>query len=161
MMGEGAAVTSSSYSPLDYYYKEFSETTNEYSKEITASDLSSRRLINEKTIAILPSLIETFKKQDDISRGASSKANALRDAIGLQQLHYQIRRQRQNPTSKSKFFHLDKWWFYGSMKKWKERDFPFWSSNTIIRMFQSLESRGVIQKNNFNKRNGDKTLWFS
>lgn len=42
-----------------------------------------------------------------------------------------------------------------------EREFPFWSYSTINRAVQSLESRGLITVENFNRRNYDKTRWFS
>ena len=155
-------------SPFSFYCKQFNRSPEEYNSNWSASDLSSRRLINEKTIAILPSLIKTFKDQDEKETGTIKrhntkpiKSNALRDAIGLQQLHYHIRKRKQNPSAKEKYFHDEKWWTYGSQRKWKERDFPFWSTKTIQRMFDSLESRGVITKGNFNKRKADKTLWFS
>jgi hypothetical protein len=42
-----------------------------------------------------------------------------------------------------------------------EREFPFWSYSTINRAVQSLEARGLITVENFNRRNYDKTRWFS
>jgi hypothetical protein len=42
-----------------------------------------------------------------------------------------------------------------------EREFPFWSYSTINRAVQSLESRRLITVENFNRRNYDKTRWFS
>jgi hypothetical protein len=42
-----------------------------------------------------------------------------------------------------------------------EREFPFWSYSTINRAVQSLEARGLIAVENFNRRNYDKTRWFS
>jgi hypothetical protein len=42
-----------------------------------------------------------------------------------------------------------------------EREFPFWSYSTINRAVQSLEARGLIAVENFNRRNYDKTRWFA
>lgn len=42
-----------------------------------------------------------------------------------------------------------------------EREFPFWSYSTINRAVQSLEARHLITVENFNRRNYDKTRWFS
>jgi hypothetical protein len=42
-----------------------------------------------------------------------------------------------------------------------EREFPFWSYSTINRAVQSLEARRLITVENFNRRNYDKTRWFS
>jgi hypothetical protein len=42
-----------------------------------------------------------------------------------------------------------------------EREFPFWSYSTINRAVQSLESQSLIAVENFNRRNYDKTRWFS
>jgi len=42
-----------------------------------------------------------------------------------------------------------------------EREFPFWSYSTINRAVQSLEASGLITVENFNRRNYDKTRWFS
>lgn len=42
-----------------------------------------------------------------------------------------------------------------------EREFPFWSYSTINRAVQSLEAGRLITVENFNRRNYDKTRWFS
>ncbi|WP_352338235.1 hypothetical protein [Psychrobacter sp. 16-MNA-CIBAN-0192] len=92
-------------------------------------------LINEPPLQVLPSL---------------ACAIGLNEAILLQQVHYWLRH--------AKVKHNDKMWIYKTVDKWKEQDFPFWSTDTIKRAIRSLRKQEVLlvsklASNSFNRVN--------
>lgn len=76
------------------------------------------------------------------------------EAVVLQQLNYWL---HSNSAKK-----IDgRLWVYNSYDNWRKDNFPFWSTRTIRRIFDSCEKKGVILTGNFNKAGFDKTKWYS
>lgn len=76
------------------------------------------------------------------------------EAVVLQQLNYWL---HSNSAKK-----IDgRLWIYNSYENWRKDNFPFWSTRTIRRIFDSCEKKGVILTGNFNKAGFDKTKWYS
>ena len=76
------------------------------------------------------------------------------EAVVLQQLNYWLH-------SKSAKQINGRLWVYNSYDNWRKDNFPFWSTRTIRRIFDSCEKKGVILTGNFNKAGFDKTKWYS
>lgn len=81
----------------------------------------------------------------------------LNEAIILNQLHYWIEINKKA----NKNLYDEKYWVFNTYKAWKERDFDFWSEDTIKRAFGRLESKGVVISANYNKYAMDKTKWYT
>jgi len=81
----------------------------------------------------------------------------LNEAIVLQQLHYWIEKNK----SKGVNLRDDRVWTFSSTQEYRDRDFPFWSINTVRRTFTSLADMGILIKGNYNKLKIDKTLWYA
>lgn len=94
-------------------------------------------LINEYPLFVLPSLAEKI---------------GLNEAIFLQQLHFWL--------TKSTNIKEGKKWVYNSYPDW-QKQFKFWSIDTIKRTIKNLEKQEVIISNNFNKLAIDKTKWYT
>lgn len=94
-------------------------------------------LLDEHPLVILPSLAVKL---------------GLNEAIILQQLHYWLQ--------KSNHEHQGKRWVYNSYPEW-QKQFPWWSTDTIKRTITKLEKKGVITSGNFNKSKLDKTKWYT
>ncbi len=88
-----------------------------------------------------------------------AKEIGLNKAIVVQQLHYLIKRRRED--DRDRYFHDDRWWVYNSYQKWQDEFFSFWSVRTVRRIFKSLEEDGVFIVDNFNQESYDKTKWYS
>jgi DnaD/phage-associated family protein len=96
----------------------------------------SKFLLDEKPLIVLPSL---------------AKAIGLNEAIILQQLHYWLQ-ESNNIRDGYK-------WVYNTYEDW-QKQFPFWSKNTIIRAIKSLEKMGLVVVGNYNKMKIDNTKWY-
>lgn len=91
-----------------------------------------------------------------LSRGLAN-AIGLNEAIVLQQIHYWLEINRKAGNN----FRDGKFWTYNSMKNWHEKEFSFWSMNTVQRVFASLEKKGFLISGNYNKKSFDQTKWYS
>jgi DnaD/phage-associated family protein len=96
----------------------------------------SKFLLDEKPLIVLPSL---------------AKAIGLNEAIILQQLHYWLQ-ESNNIRDGYK-------WVYNTYEDW-QKQFPFWSKNTIIRAIKSLEKKGLVVVGNYNRMKIDNTKWY-
>lgn len=95
-------------------------------------------LINEPPLQVLPSL---------------AKKVGLNGAIFLQQLHYRLLISTNIRDGEK--------WVYQSYPEWRDKEFPFWSVDTVKRTITQLESDGyVIGTNAYNKMKMDKTKWY-
>jgi len=81
----------------------------------------------------------------------------LNEAIVLQQLHYWI---DKNKTAKVNFRN-GRTWTYSTIQDYRDRDFPFWSFNTVKRTITNLANMGFLLKGNYNKLKIDKTCWYA
>jgi DnaD/phage-associated family protein len=97
----------------------------------------SKLLLDDKPIIVLPSLAEKV---------------GLNEAIFLQQLNYWLQ--------ESKHCYEEKKWIYNTQEDWQEQ-FPFWSISTIRRTISKLEGFGLLIIGNFNKKNFDRTKWYT
>jgi hypothetical protein len=104
--------------------------------------ISNRLLLDEPPLVILPKFASLV---------------GLNEAVILQQVHYWIQINGKE--------HDGRLWTYNSIEEWRKQ-FPFWSTNTITRMFKKLrkktKDRGpLLLTANYNKLPMDKTLWYS
>lgn len=83
-------------------------------------------------------------------------AIGLKEAIVLQQLHYWLEINRKKHHN----YYSGRYWSYGTYEDWGNQ-FPFWSTRTIRRIFSNLEMSQLIISANYNKRDYDKTKWYS
>lgn len=61
----------------------------------------------------------------------------------------------------SKLCHDGRHWIQSSYNDWKENYFPFWSVETIKRIFKKLEKSGILISANYNDSPFDQTKWYS
>lgn len=95
-------------------------------------------LISEPPLQVLPSLAMQV---------------GLNEAILLQQLHF-----RSLISNRVKDGHK---WVIRTYPDWKEKEFPFWSVDTIKRAMRKLEKEGyVISTSAYNKMKMDKSKWY-
>lgn len=79
----------------------------------------------------------------------------LNEAIILQQIHYWVlANSREGRNFKEGCF-----WTFNSISNW-QKQFPFWSLDTIRRTFASLERKNLLITANFNKMKIDRTKWY-
>jgi len=81
----------------------------------------------------------------------------LNEAIVLQQLHYWIEKNKTASVN----VRDGRVWTFSSTQEYRDRDFPFWSINTVRRTFDSLADKEFIIKGNYNKLKINKTLWYA
>jgi hypothetical protein len=83
-------------------------------------------------------------------------ATSLNEAIVLQQVHYWLEMNKQV----GKHLHNGRYWTFNTYKRWREQ-FPFWSVDTIRRTIKSLEERGLLISDTFNRLAIDRTKWYT
>ena len=81
----------------------------------------------------------------------------LNEAIVLQQLHYWIEKNKATGTN----FIDGRVWTYGTLQEYRDRDFRFWSLDTVKRTIGCLLNRGFLLKGNYNRMKMDHTNWYS
>ncbi|MCR1915447.1 hypothetical protein [Lactobacillus johnsonii] len=99
---------------------------------------SSRLLINENPLQVLPSLAVALKN--------------INEAIILQQVQYWVNRSENEYAGRK--------WVYNTIDQWKEQ-FPWLSERAIRTRFNSLIEKGVIITSNFNRAKFDRTKWYT
>lgn len=116
--------------------------------------MASHLLINERPLQVLPRLAVLI---------------GLNQALALQQVHYWLATKAEHEDQRTlRDGHL---WVFNSYARWQEQ-FPFWSVDTIQRLFRELEkefqpagrdrrpARGaLVIAANFNARGFDHTKW--
>ena len=93
-------------------------------------------LISEPPLQVLPSLAVKV---------------GLNEAIVLQQFHYWLQRSTNVKDGYK--------WIYNSYPEWNKQ-FPFWSLNTLKRAIHRLEKNGYLISGNYNRAGFDKTKWY-
>ncbi len=78
------------------------------------------------------------------------------EAVMLNNLYHWMRKNRAN----NKHLHDDKYWTYNSQQAFAEL-FPYWSRYKIQRILAYLEREGLILKAHYNKKNYDRTTWYT
>lgn len=99
---------------------------------------SSRLLINENPLQVLPSLAVALKN--------------INEAIMLQQVQYWLSRSTKVFESRR--------WVYNTIDDWKVQ-FPWMTEKTIRNRFSSLIEKKVIITSNFNRAGFDRTKWYT
>ncbi|TWU79317.1 hypothetical protein [Lactobacillus johnsonii] len=99
---------------------------------------SSRLLINENPLQVLPSLAVALKN--------------INEAVILQQVQYWVNRSENEYGGRK--------WVYNTIKQWKDQ-FPWLTEKAIRNRFDSLIEKGVIITSNFNKSKFDRTKWYT
>ena len=94
-------------------------------------------LINESPLLVLPTLACMI---------------GLNEAIVTQQIHYWLGVSRNEIDGKK--------WVYNTYQGW-QKQFPWWSVDTVRRVLKNLENLGVIETDNHNKLNIDRTKWYT
>jgi len=98
---------------------------------------TSKAIIPESPLLILPTLAIKI---------------GLNEAVILQQMHFYM--------LMSKHLYDNKKWIYNTYSEW-QKQFPFWSIDTVRRTITSLEKQELIISGNFNKFKMDKTKWYT
>ena len=81
----------------------------------------------------------------------------LNEAIVLQQLHYWIEKNK----AADKNYNDGRYWTFGTVQEYRDRDFDFWSYETVKRVFAKLVSMGLVVTGNYNKMKIDMTKWYA
>lgn len=98
-------------------------------------------LINEYPLIVLPSLACKI---------------GLNEALITQQIHYWTEINRKT----GRHFIEERYWVYNTVAKW-EKQFPFWSKNTIIRSLDKLRKEKIVEAKILATDPRDRTLWYS
>ena len=96
----------------------------------------SKLLIDEPPLQVLPSLAVRI---------------GLCEAMLIQQIHYWSQRVRPLDDGYC--------WIYNTVKEW-QKQFPFWSENTIFRHLQNLRESGVLIAEQKSPNSFDKTMYY-
>ena len=80
----------------------------------------------------------------------------LNEAIVLNQIHYWIQKNKKQGVN----LREGRIWTYSSYNNWQEQ-FSFWSERTVRRALNSLEEKGLLISNRFNKMRYDQTKWYT
>ena len=81
----------------------------------------------------------------------------LNESIVLQQLHYWLEKNKKKNTN----FRDGRFWTYGTIQEYRDRDFPWWSYETVKRTLSRLISMGLLLQGSYNKMKMDHTKWYS
>lgn len=98
----------------------------------------SKLLLDENPLVILPQLAVEV---------------GLNEAVFIQQLHYWVNSKNAKVIDGEK-------WVYNTYDDW-QKQFPFWSTRTLRRIITNCENMGLIKSGNFNKKQFDKTKWYT
>jgi hypothetical protein len=86
-------------------------------------------------------------------------AVGLNEAIVLQQVHYWLRNAEANRRHDN--YQDGRWWVYNSYPEWKRDAFPWWSEDTIQRVFKSLEKKQLLITGKLSNNPYDQRKWYS
>lgn len=81
----------------------------------------------------------------------------VNEAMVMQHIHYWLVKNEEKKVN----YKEGRYWTFKSIKQWHDDEFDFWSESTLRRIFISLEEKGLLLVNNFNKNGFDKTKWYS
>jgi hypothetical protein len=103
--------------------------------------MSSKLLINEPALQVLPSL---------------AVAIGINEAIVLQQIHYWLEINRKA----DKHFIDGRYWTYNTMEEW-QKQFPWLSLSTLKRVVGNLEKLSLLPSAKFNAKDWNHTKWYT
>ena len=120
-------------------YNALEELENEFSNKNQQNKI--KFLYNEHPLVFYPKLAEAI---------------GLNESIVLQQICYWINKNKDNDRNNYKGLY----WTYNSYEAW-QRQFPFWSIDTVIRTINTLERLGLLLSEKKNKSRLDHTKWYT
>jgi hypothetical protein len=82
---------------------------------------------------------------------------SVNEAIVIQQVHYWLEINKET----GKNYINDRYWTYNSIENWQSQNFPFWSIDTVKRVFSKLENKGILLTDVLNEMKRDRTKWYS
>lgn len=85
-----------------------------------------------------------------------AKVLGLNETIVLQQINYWLEVNRKKEHN----FRDGKYWTYNTIEEWRE-EFPFWSKETVKRIFKKLREMKLLLIGNYNTMKMDRTLWYT
>lgn len=101
---------------------------------------NSLLLLNSNPIVVIPELAALV---------------GLNEAIVLQQVHYwTVQNQKTGKNCVDGHY-----WTYNTYREW-QKQFPWWSIDTIKRTITRLVKRGILVTGTFNKAGFDRTKWY-
>jgi hypothetical protein len=104
----------------------------------------SHLLIDERPMMALPSLANKI---------------GIDNAIVLQQINYWIKLHEESGNEHC--FHLGRWWVFNTIEQWQERQFTWWSVETVKRIISTLEKMGLLVSDTFNVKACDRKKWYT
>ncbi len=84
----------------------------------------------------------------------------LNEAIILQKLQFWTSHKQADPLKYGKSFIEGRWWVYNTLAEWNKQ-FPFWSENTVQRTLKSLLKQGLITVKTLDPNPRVRTNWYS
>ena len=93
-----------------------------------------------------------FAKEPIVVNKYLACAIGLNEAVVLQQVNYWVQKSTHEIDGRV--------WVYNSMSAWQEQ-FPFWSYDTVKRIFATLVKANLLICGNYNKSKMDKTKWYA
>lgn len=97
-----------------------------------------------------------FKSNPIVVNRDIAKILGLNETIVLQQINYWLEVNKK----KNHNFKDGKYWTYNTIEEWRE-EFPFWSKETVKRIFKKLRDMKLLIIGNYNNMKMDRTLWYS
>lgn len=80
----------------------------------------------------------------------------VNEAIFIENIRFWIAKNKAN----KRHFYDGCYWTYNSMNSYSEL-FPYWTTNQVRRIIESLISKGVIVSGNYNQNPYDRTHWYA
>ena len=100
--------------------------------------------------------IKFDKEKNDGNKRKKPDRSGLNKAIVINQLNY----WNGKNENKNRHYIDGYFWSYNTYAGWAETNFPFWSPDTVKRIFTSLERDGLIVSRNYNHSKIDNTKWY-
>ena len=87
----------------------------------------------------------------------------LNEAIVLQQIEYWTNIKEvadvKNIRSRNENYVDGYYWTYNTIEEWN-KEFPFWSYDTVKRTLKKLRDKNLVITGNYNLKGYDRTLWY-
>jgi hypothetical protein len=95
-----------------------------------------------------------FDESPLVVQPSLAKAIGLNEAIVLQQINYWLNQKGIGKTIRGER------WIYNTVADW-QKNFPFWSQETIKRTIYSLQDAQLIKSGTYNQSPTDRTKWYT
>jgi hypothetical protein len=98
-----------------------------------------------------------FNREPLVVNVELAEAIGLNESIIVQQLHYWIEKNK----NENRNYRDGRFWTYNTIQEWRDKNFRFWSVDTVKRILSSLEKLGFVLSGNFNASKMDRTKWYT